>query len=585
MANFKDTSEEINIINFKGLKQDTVTGDTQLELNESPDMLNFKITKDYKLQKREGFRSLFDKLNSPIQGMYYCKLGGKHHFVFSCGGKLKEYDLSDKTVADIGDIEDYPINFFYMKDKLYMLNGHSYKSYDGTTLKDVEGTIPEVVRGASPSGGGVSLDQINALTGKRKAFYSSNGTDTVYHLPEKDLKNVIEIRVDNVVVTSGFTLQLPAGTITFNSAPTKGVENVEITYEVKTNNRTFVTNCTHSMLFGGNNDTRVFIWGDVDDKNSRKRSAVFDPEYFPVNNFDLIGSDETAITDIVRVNDRQIIFKESSAFYSYYQQTEINGILTATFPTYNLNGVMGNVAPGQTQIIRESPFTLDHGVQYWVSTQIRDERDVVYKSGRVKPTLDFAELEKAITFDYQLQKEYWVCIGSDVWIYNYDNDTWYKYNNINATCFIVVNDNMMFGTPDGEINLFNKEYTGDNLQPIQIYWKSGFSNLGVETKVKYLAETWLTMKPEVHSRIYFTWRTNKKSDNNKYLCTYSFANFDDVDFSDFSFETNYNPQAFHKKTKAKKFAYIQFILEDTSETHHATINEINVRVRVGGKLK
>lgn len=592
MANrydFKDTSKIITIDKFTGLNQDNSGGETTIQLEESPDMLNFKITNQFKLQKREGYRSIIktdEKLSkSPIQGMYYAKLGDKFHFVLSQGGKLREYDFDSKSLSEIGDITDLKCSFFVMNDILYILNGQDYKQYDGSTLKDVEGYIPTIITGMNPTTkGGTTLDQINSLTGKRKVEYTSDGSIKIYNLPEVDLKEINEIRINNTP-TQAYSVNLLTGVITFNSAPPKGTNNVEITYETKTNNREWVEKCTHAMLFGGNNDTRVFIWGNPDAKNARIRSGLYKPNYFPLDNYDLIGSDETAITDIVRQNDRMIIFKENSSFYSYYQQQTIKDIITAVFPVYNLNSVIGNVASGQVQILNENPFTLYHGVHQWVATQIRDERNVKYMSNKVKPTLDVADLKNAITFDYQAEKEYFICVGSDIWVYNYDIKVWYKYNNIPATYFIYINGSLYFGTNEGDINKFDYEYTGDNLQPINVHWKSGFTNLGIETNVKYLAETWLTLKPETKSRIFFSWRTNKKSQNNKYEANYSFANFDDVDFANWSFETNYNPQPFRFKTKAKKFAYIQFILEDSSETHHSTILEINIRVRTGSKLK
>ena len=47
--------------------------------------------------------------------------------------------------------------------------------------------------------------------------------------------------------------------------------------------------------------------------------GVPNPEYFPENSFRVIG--DTAITDIIQQYDRQLIFAQDRAFYSYCDLT------------------------------------------------------------------------------------------------------------------------------------------------------------------------------------------------------------------------------------------------------------------------
>ena len=63
------------------------------------------------------------------------------------------------------------------------------------------------------------------------------------------------------------------------------------------------------------NDTRVFLYGNAEEKNrtyfSDLGNEVANVEYFPGNNFIDVGSSNTAITDMNRQYDRLIISKEN----------------------------------------------------------------------------------------------------------------------------------------------------------------------------------------------------------------------------------------------------------------------------------
>lgn len=73
---------------FLGLNEDT-TGDTQLQLGESPNMKNFLVTENYKLRKREGYQQLFSSYGAyEVRGMFYGTINGTNYLVFSMNGKI-----------------------------------------------------------------------------------------------------------------------------------------------------------------------------------------------------------------------------------------------------------------------------------------------------------------------------------------------------------------------------------------------------------------------------------------------------------------------------------------------------------------
>ena len=156
--------QPVKIEKFLGLNISN-TGDTQIQLGESGNMDNFYITNDNKLRKMHGYKSFYD-FEHPIRGMYSTNLGGTEYLLVATNGKLYyflESELDDESNWDeleptlIGNIYDRETTFFTFDKKVYILCG-KYMSWDGTTLKEVEGYTPLVFINTPPAGGGVIYD-------------------------------------------------------------------------------------------------------------------------------------------------------------------------------------------------------------------------------------------------------------------------------------------------------------------------------------------------------------------------------------------------------------------------------------------
>jgi len=569
------------------------TGDTQLQVGESPNMLNFRITSDYKLRTREGYIELFPKLNKPIKAAWRGKIGNDYHFLFACDGKVYKYG---EELTVIGNIQDAMTNFINFNDKLYIQDGHEYYSWDGATFKTVEGYVPTVAIGTPPAGGGTPYEQINLLTDKKKQLFSGDGTSKDYQLLETNITSVDKVYVNGDLQTPGthYSVNLVTGKVTFTTAPSDAApDNVEIEWtKVTAGNRSQVTACRAAMTFGGANDTRIHIWGNPQLKNRRLTSGIpinqsTSAEYFPVNMNADIGSYEYAITDIIRQYDRMVILKERSSYYSYYEVVDGTG----SFPVYPLNGDIGNVAFNQAQLVQNNPYSVFTGVYEWVATSVRDERNAQFISERVQSELEDIDLTQAITVDYEDLKEYWLAIDRVVYIYNYRNNTWYKFELAHKpTCFIVIDKDLHFGTEDGYIMRFGEDSIGnilttDDGEPIHKVWEMHFYDFQAEHLRKYLNRIWVSIQPGAKEEIDLSWQTNRDSSRRKYRVEYKLMDYSNVDYGDWSYLTYYNPQPERLKIKAKKFVYFKLILENTSITATATVLSINLQTRMGGESK
>lgn len=604
---------------FLGLNL-TTTGDTQIKDGESGNMDNFVITNDCKLRRTEGFKGIVDNLSKPIRGMYEYKTGSYTYLLYAVDGKLYQIEksyLDDDSTWDnltptlIGSITDSDTTFFLFDGKVYILTGSEYKSYDGTTLQDVEGYVPLVYIGSDPAGGGTEYDQINILTGKKHQQFNGDGTSTVYQLAQKDLANatdVYKVIVNGTELSSGYTVDKANGTVTFTTAPSVGNDNVDIYWEKNDGDRNLINNMRAGIVFGGDVDTKVFLYGNPNEPNRIRYSAtaggVPSAEYFPATNQADVGVSNFMVTDCTRQYDRLIITtNKPEAYYLTIDLIDVNGYATPSVQTFPLNEVHGNIAFAQGQLINNDPVTIEKGqIIRWKSTNVRDERNMSVISEKIKRDLVEYDLKEAITCDFQDKNQYWLAISNRIYIYNYFNDTYSRLKlpgEANQLCVVGDYMYMAFAYYDDEENAVYKLVKWDNKyseydeEPIEAHWEMNFSNFGASYLRKTLRKVWVTMQPQQHSKAIIGYISNKNTKRIDQPITYSFNVFDDVDFSNWSFEVSYNPQPFRLKLKAKKWTNLKITIDnyiykdnnDKDKSSDCTILELALKMESSGESK
>ena len=155
-----------------------------------------------------------------------------------------------------------------MNDKCYILDGEHYLVFNGTTVSQITPYIPTLSISKEPAGGGEPYEDFNLLGTGFKDSFSTLGTDTVFQLSLTNLDSTLVKAVVNGVEMNegaGFTVARTTGKITFTTAPAKGTNNVIITaHKAQTGFPDRIKKCRFHVLFGGSNDTRVFVSGNKD---------------------------------------------------------------------------------------------------------------------------------------------------------------------------------------------------------------------------------------------------------------------------------------------------------------------------------
>lgn len=580
-------------------------GDTKLKMGEAAAMRNFRVTRDGNLQKRPGTRSVLEIGGGHgIDAVWTGRIAGEEAVMAICGGSLYSCrDGSEWAAERIGSLgsTDRPFMFGFA-EHLYILTGYKYFRYDGTTLAEVEGYVPLVAVAVSPAGGGELLEQVNKLTGKRRAWYSPDGTASTFQLPEKGILRVNAVtRAADGSAISGWTANTADGTVSFSTAPERGVSSIEIAWEVDDDFRGEITAMHYAETYNGTQDTRVFLYGDGSntalysdiDHDGKPRA-----DYFPDQNEVRVGVANTPITGMIRHYSSLVAYKSDGAFgIQYGNVTLATGSIIPAFCVSPINRAIGNEAPGQVQLVLNNPMTLYgqdvyewRNGSYYSSNLSQDERQARRISDRVFATLHGFDTKACVCYDDNYNQEYYICDPSGkALVYGYAADAWYLYTDFPMRCPFSYGGELYFGADDGKIYRVSTGYSYDQrdgaLAAIDCYWESGAMSFGADYQRKSSAMLWIGIKPEAKASVDVTVLTDKDAVYAQKTVDYSLFDFEHVDFADFTFSTNDKPQMRRLKIKAKKFVFYKLILKTVSDKTGVTVTSADIRVRFMGYAK
>lgn len=597
----------LSIKRFLGLNENP-DGDTKIKDGELSELQNFRITLDGHLQVRPGSATVFDLRtawdawcvvpgNTPstsapeFSGAWYGLEGAVAVLLCAFGGVIFKVDLTDWTATAVGTCTQDKTSFFGFGGKVYLLNGHEYKSWDGTAFSDVVGYVPTVQTATSPTGAGTTLQPVNRLTGLRKVKFSPDGTATEFQLPETDISAVVEVLGTSVT----YTADLTAGKLTFASAPAKGVNTVTVTYRKGDGARAEVAGMHFCETFNGSTDTRVFLYGDGTNKTiysgldyDGKPTAEYFPDLYEMS----VGESNTPITALVRHYSRLVVFKTNSVYSCQYGTVTLDdSSTTAAFYCTPVNRELGNEAMGQVRLVENNPLSLcSSSIYEWKSTSssgnlVSDERTAKRISDRVWATTSSMDLSRITTFSDRDSYEFWFCLGDEAIILNYANNAWYRYKGIPAAQLLKCGRKVLAFAVDGKIRHISRQYRNDDGAAIDARAATGAMDFGKEWMRKYFTLVFVSIQPEDGARILISAESNRRSDYPKKAVSASMATFFHMDFNHFSFNTNRKPQVKRIKLKVKKATFYKLVFESNSSTATATVLQADIQLRYSGNVK
>ena len=354
----------------------------EINLTRSPDSLN--VWKDYK--ETESIRTRPDmalkvSFDDAVYGIFY------YNDIMLVHSGTKLYKVKDgvKTVLFSG-LNEAVSDCFTFENVWYFKDGKHYLQYDGTTIKDVEGYIPTTSIGRKPAGGGTVYEDVNMLDGRRiNTFLADGGSfDFVLDAMSIDTDYAPIVKVNDEVVTSGYTVDYAAGKISFTKAPdaplTDGQDNVSIQFRktVERYRRT-ILECTLLQVF----DNRVFFSGNKDYPNVVWHCSLNDPSYVSDLDFYRDGLDSAAVRGLVAGNNVLWVFREPSQSNTtvFYHTPTIDAEYGKIYPSTHSSittGCIGKAINFNDDIC----FFSERGME-GISGDITTEQSVAHRSSMV----------------------------------------------------------------------------------------------------------------------------------------------------------------------------------------------------------
>ncbi|MDO4809974.1 MAG: hypothetical protein Q4A04_08455 [Eubacteriales bacterium] len=576
---------------FKGV--DFTTDPSMVSDDRSPWAVNMISDNGGMPEKRAGWKSLAE-LESEINGLYLFKYNGAEHFLIHAGTKLyRWYGGDDTPVQLMTGLPDDRSKGAYMNGAMYIFTGNDYISYNGVTVSSVADSayVPLVTIGAKPDGSGAtSYQNVNLLTAKQRAMFAGDGTSKVYHLPVHPIASVQSATVDGAAAT--YTADLANGTVTFATAPgvpqIEGQDNVEIAYTATTSGVNRIKHCRQCIAWGINGaEDRIVCSGDPDYPNYDYISDYNNPAYFPDLNYSVLGTSDTAIMGYARINDGLAIIKEdrgngSTVFLRKGALDEKGNAVFALYPALAGIGAVGRFGFGN--IGDERLVLTGNGVYAITNNQVISEKIAQNRSHRVDPKLLTEDLSEAVMENWK--NMLMIFVDGKVYILDGNQKSYsasdstdflyecYYFEDVPARCVLKVTrqgvETMYFGTEDGKVCRFKTDIQtvdryNDDGDPIFAVLSTKADDDGDPMILKTLLKKGnaVTLKPYMRSSAKVCVRTDRDAvEWQANYGTMDIFDWEDIDFSRFTFNANDLPQEIPINRKVKNYKRLQFIIKN-----------------------
>lgn len=382
-----------------------------------------------------------------------------------------------------------------------------------TTISIDNDSVADATRG--------SLDDVNCLSSRRtNQLLGTAETNKTWTLDSGSIDSgtIVDIKLETMVNGSAVTKQISnsgsdktklyegstqvgtidfeKGKITFSIATTPQVENrdnIFVTFQHSIEGYIDrIANCNFGVLFGVNGNTdRLFLAGNAAYPNIDFHSEADDYTYFGDLNTASMGSDSVPISGYGRLSDSTLVIyksetsQEASIFYrsgTYKESYDSSGKLESIrgiFPTS-----AGSIGEGVISRYACANFAGDNiilsrnGVFGIVLADnvVTTERYTRERSRSINDKLkSHKDLSEAVGIVYQ--SKYYLAIDGVVYIadarYKYTsaddlNDSfnyeWWYWDNCPIRVWANIDNTLYFGSADGQICVFDKQYTDRTYQ-------------------------------------------------------------------------------------------------------------------------
>lgn len=581
---------------FRGV--DLLNSPSNVDESRSPAAPNMIRDQVGKVRKRMGYTTRATAPNgSRINGVHF--LNGER--LIHAGTKL--YKLSGTEWTELADdMADTLSKSFSFDGKLYLLDGNTYRVYDGIEVKAVseEAYVPTIIISRNTEGGGVSYEALNLLGLAWKESFLGKADVKAYQLTTVELGEesvkveILDADGEWVEKTEGtdFSVDREAGLVTFVTAPgespVKGQDNVRITAsKAREGYADKINKCRVFAVYGvGGAEDRIFLSGNPDEPGQDWYSGFEDPTYFPDTAYTKVSRDGSAVEGYAVLGNTLATFLQGKGVgrNAVVRTGSLDENGEALFRITNTLLGEAPVAPHSFAYLGKDPlFLTGRGVYAITAEELTGEKYSQERSYYISSAL--AEYEAGEEAFASVYRDFYVLsIGGNLYFLDgqqrsYEKDrpySSYQYEayywpDIGARLTWTEDGALWFGTEDGKLkefarNVDDPESYNDDGAAIDAYWetsdfdgKTFFKNKTFTAVSVRLAAAVLT-GVKIYAQRRGIWKLVYDAKERA-----RFFDWNYIDFSKFVFSSDWTPRTLSGKVKIKKVDKTRFRLQNSEK--------------------
>lgn len=402
---------------------------------------NFRVTEHGALRRREGYRAVctlpddtcgfcYGRLEaSAAPCLFYCTADRLCAYDFSYGRHFTLCTLTRSAPAA-------PVTMFLYRRALYFMGGGEYFVYRDGVCESVEGYEPLRYTDVTPyNGAGKEYEAANGLTRHARATYSPAETSTIFLLPERaSAVRYVRVYGREVAYRLSSGLHDPNRLqVTLEEAVEADVNSVEIGYVLQgEGRRAQILENTRVYRYGGADDLRLFFYGNPQgrvDYSVSLSESVHAAEYVPQEGHFTVGTGSGAVTGILRRYNHLIVHTASETF----------AVTRAgdRYDVYLVNDRVGHTAAMEVAPMeQDSCAVCESGVYRLKTTSVVGDRRAQRVSGALGNLLSGNLLRDCVGIHHEREHEIWLGTRAGLFVYRYDADVWYTFDNPHADGFL-----------------------------------------------------------------------------------------------------------------------------------------------------
>lgn len=358
-----------------------------------------------------------------------------------------------------------------------------------------------------------------------------------YYLPVKDSATPATLSIDSITVdgtaTTAYTFDPTTGLITFTSAPpvTQPLTNntVRVTYSFpNTDAYNSIMDCPYAIVYGGNQNICMVVGGCNAQPNAffwNGNNIAMDVSYWPMEQYNLGGDTEDAITGFGRQQGHLVVFKNRSVGKVSMDFTTVENNSNVTARTYiemdytQINSKIGCDLPWTIQLIDNNLVfcNTEQGVHYIKDSSSAYENNIVQIStkvngdnGRVGLLQRIRDAEIVSSFDDE--RRYWLIAGDKVFCWDYElsevkDPSWFYLSGIDAPALFMDVDTIYHIDSYARVVVFDNSYA-DFEGDFERRYQFATQYFGSYDRLKTVTRAIFTLRADTDFRIKVTYKND-----------------------------------------------------------------------------